>query len=68
MRGQSVHILPVMNSKYMWCIRVTLMAQLCHEKIQTHAGQEHLAVKQAAENTRHHNNIKHMRVRDLSPR
>ncbi len=34
MRGQSGHILPVMNSKYMWCIRVTLMAQLCHEKIQ----------------------------------
>lgn len=35
MCGQSGHILPVMNSKYMWCIRVTLMAQLCHEKIQT---------------------------------
>lgn len=34
MRGQLGHILPVMNSKYMWCIRVTLMAQLCHEKIQ----------------------------------
>lgn len=34
MRSQSGHILPVMNSKYMWCIRVTLMAQLCHEKIQ----------------------------------
>lgn len=59
MHGQSVHILPVMNSKYMWCIRVTLMAQLCHEKIQTHAhrGREHLAVKQAAENTCCHHNI-----------
>lgn len=33
MHGRSVHILPVMNSKYMWCIRVALMAQLCHEKI-----------------------------------
>lgn len=36
MRGQSGHILPVMNSKYMWCIRVTLMAQLCHEKIEAY--------------------------------
>lgn len=36
MRDQSGHILPVMNSKYMWCIRVTLMAQLCHEKIEAY--------------------------------
>lgn len=28
------HILPVMNSEYMWYIRVALMAQLCHKKIE----------------------------------
>lgn len=33
-RSQSELVLPVLNSEYMWCIRVTLIAQLCHEKIQ----------------------------------